>query len=184
MKETIRAGRTELRPVGEKDKEKLLAMLMDERVSATYMVPPLDTAEARDALFRRFRELSVDESRFVYGIFLGDELIGMIHDVGVDDGTVELGYFIDPERQRRGYAREALSASIRALFAAGFSRVRAGAFEDNAASLRVMENCGMRRIDEEELVCYRGAEHRCVFREIAAPEGSRKNTEDVIGNEA
>ena len=48
----------------------------------------------------------------------------------------------------------------------GFRRVRAGYFEGNDASRRVMEKCNMQPIEatgEEE---YRGEVHRCLYSEV------------------
>ena len=45
----------------------------------------------------------------------------MLHDVAIDKGEIEVGYFIDPARKNRGFATAALSAAIEKLFASGFS---------------------------------------------------------------
>ena len=39
----------------------------------------------------------------------------------------------------------------------------AGAFEENKASMRVMEKAGMTRITLEEDINYRGASHHCLY---------------------
>ncbi|MBO4916222.1 MAG: GNAT family N-acetyltransferase [Oscillospiraceae bacterium] len=60
-----------------------------------------------------------------------------------DDGSVEIGYGISDEYQRRGYATEAVSAAVRwAQEQTGVERVEAEAEADNLASLRVLEKCG------------------------------------------
>ena len=50
-----------------------------------------------------------------------------------------------------------------ALFSEGFSAVKAGAFSENAASIRVMEKCGMTKTGETEQIEYRGKTHTCVY---------------------
>lgn len=155
-----------LLPVGEKDRAALIALLINEEITKTYMVPPLDSEDKRGAVFERFLVLSRDKSRFVFGIFTGSRLIGMIHDVDTDGGAIELGYFIDPAFKGRGIASWALRTAIPLLFERGFSAVRAGAFRENTASIRVMQKCGMTATGETEMLTYRGEARECVYYEI------------------
>jgi RimJ/RimL family protein N-acetyltransferase len=56
-----------------------------------------------------------------------------------------LGWCVDPAYSGRGYATEAAAELLRICFEElGLRRVVAGAFADNAASVRVMEKIGMR----------------------------------------
>lgn len=61
------------------------------------------------------------------------------------DGSVEIGYGILTEYQGRGYATEAVGASVEwALTQPGVNRVEAETDPDNRASQRVLEKCGFR----------------------------------------
>ncbi len=162
-----------LKSLGGEDMERMLSMMRDERVSATYMVPDLADEAAAQPFYKRLQALSEDQNRFIFGIYLGSELIGFLNDCGGDRECIELGYFIAPEQWGRGYAPEALSAAIEELFRLGFSRVKAGYFEENTASRRVMEKCGMAPLDEEDSVEYRGRTHRCLFMGVSADETAR-----------
>ena len=153
------------------DAPALIAMLSDPEVGKTYMVPDLDSEEKQSAVFERLKTLSASE-RFVYGIFLEERLIGMIHSVGGEGREIELGYFISPAEKGRGYASEALKAAVAELFSMGCPRVVAGAFEENPASLRVMEKCGFTRIERTEAIEYRGKTHNCIFCAIEKPHES------------
>ena len=113
----------------------------------------------------RIKELSENCTRLVYGIYLENELVGFMNDVEMDEGWVELGYVISPAHKNCGFATEALSALIDEAFRLGFSRVKTGAFSENAASMRVMEKCGMKKSSETEKIEYRGATHDCVYYE-------------------
>ena len=157
---TARLRLAALRP---QDRDDLIAMLTDGDMTATYMVPDLQTEAQKDGLFERFRQLTLSDGRFAYGIFSGGRLCGMIHEVDKDGGAVELGYFISSAEKGKGYATEALGAAITALFDGGFDTVRAGAFKENAASMRVMEKCGMTRTEKTEIISYRGKEHVCIY---------------------
>ena len=85
-----------LAPLADNDREALTALLLNDEITATYMVPPLDTEEKQAAMFARLQAISEDEGRFFYGIFLDGKLIGLIHEVDVSENGTELGYFIDP----------------------------------------------------------------------------------------
>lgn len=159
----IETQRLTLRPILESDAAEMIALLIDDEVNQTYMIPDLPTRDQQIKLFERFCDLSASEEHFVYGICKENEVIGFINDVEIGDDFVELGYVISPEHKGRGYATEALSAAIEEIFASGFACVKAGAFEENLASIRVMEKCSMTRTDQADCIEYRGKKHRCVY---------------------
>ena len=159
----IRTERLTIRPLCEGDDAALSVMLRDGQIKKTYMLPDFEDEQQCMKLVRRLRELSADDSRFVAGICRGEELIGFLNDVETRDGSVEMGYFVDPAHWNRGYATEALKAVIAHLQKTGFRQVRTGAFEENIASIRVMEKAGMTRLEETEIIEYRGKRHTCVL---------------------
>ena len=80
-----------------------------------------------------------------------DVLIGSAGFNGLDPetGTLLLGFSVLPAFSGMGYATEAAWALLEWAFGqAGVRRVAARAFPDNAASLRVLEKLGMRRVDD------------------------------------
>ena len=162
----IRTDRLLLRIIRESDAEDLLAILRDDRVAKTFMLPDLTDRETALKLARRYQLLSEDPSRFVMAISLEDKLIGLVNEVDKTEDTMEIGYVIHPEYWNRGYATEMLRAVIETLFARGWKKVRAGYFEENPASGRVMEKAGMKPIGYTDEVEYRGVMHRCLYYEI------------------
>lgn len=152
-----------LKPFSEADDKVLAALLRDEQIKKTYMLPDFENEEQAMGLARRLRELSLDKSRCVAGIYLNRELIGFFNDVEIKDGTMELGYVVAPNHWGRGYATEMLTALLEHLLGSGCREVITGAFEENTASIRVMEKAGMTRLDKEDRIEYRGREHRCVY---------------------
>ena len=65
------------------------------------------------------------------------------------DGTVEVGYAIVSEHQRRGYATEATRGLVaRAFSVAGVRRVIAETLPELIPSIGVLEKCGFRLIGE------------------------------------
>lgn len=162
----IKTGRLVLSPIREEDKDGLIRIITDGEVCKTYMVPEDLTEERKNTLFSRYRELSNSDGRFAYGIYKDNAMIGVIHEVCTDENGIELGYVIDPEEKGKGYATEALSAAIKELFSKGYKAVIAGAFEENKASIRVMEKCGMKRTGLTEDIVYRGITHKCIYLKI------------------
>ena len=171
MKKEIEGKRLTLREIEERDRAGMIGLLCDGEIKKTYMIPDFGSPEEADRMFERFMVLSRDEKRFVYGIDLKGKLIGWINEVSREGRKIEVGYVIAPEEQNKGYATEALGALIPELFKAGFQRVEAGAFEENEASMRVMEKCGMKRTGQTERITYRGREHLCILYEIERGEG-------------
>ena len=159
----IHTKRLTLRAIEGKDEEDMLDLLTNTEVGKTYMLPEFAKREDARPLFDKLKDLSADCSRFVYGICLNGKLIGFINDVEIDGARVELGYVIHPDYQNQGYATEALTAGIDSLFQAGISTVETGAFEENSASMRVMEKSGMHRIPRTDQIDYRGNTHTCVY---------------------
>lgn len=63
-----------------------------------------------------------------------------------DQQQAEIGWVLDPAHQGHGYVTEAMTELVRVCFEdLGVRRLTASAFDDNAASLAVMERLGMRR---------------------------------------
>lgn len=166
--ESIVTERLVLRPHTPEDRERLAEMLMDEKITETFMVPEYPSREKylelADLLIR-FSSIE-DEAHLEYGIYCGDELIGFVNDCGFDDGEIEIGYVIHPDYQNRGFASEAVKAVIDDLRRMGFPKITAGFFEENPASFRVMEKCGMKLNGESDEGEYRGVNHRCIYCEI------------------
>ena len=163
---SITTARLTLRPFCEADQDAAIGILMDSEVKKTYMIPDYETPEAAMPLFQRLQQLSLEENRFVRAICLQNQLRGFLHDVEIAGKRIELGYVIATAHKGNGYATEALTAAIAALFDRGFETVRCGAFEENPASCRVMAKSGMKPIEETEFIQYRGKNHRCVYYEI------------------
>ena len=158
----------ELRPLLPADEPAMVELLTNESIRQTYMLPDFETKEAAIPLFRRLLELSREGDHFVRGICAGGQLVGFLNDVWIRDGVIELGYVIHPAHQGRGYATAALKTAIAQLFRLGYREVMAGAFAENAASLRVMEKAGMQPVPETEEIEYRGRVHLCVYRSVSA----------------
>ena len=155
--------RLRVRPIAEEDQEAVLELLTNETVGKTYMLPEYRSREEAQPLFRRLVQLGKDESRYVAGVYLDGQFIGMMNDVEIKDGKIEMGYAFLPAYCNRGFATESFHGAIDYLLSHGFHTVVAGAFSQNAASLRVMEKCGMTKQDYTDEIEYRGITHTCIY---------------------
>ena len=152
-----------LKPFENEDKNALISLLENPLIKRTYMCPIFKDENEKEKCFLRLKEISLKKDKFFYGIYLNKSLIGFINEVHVENGTIELGYLITPNEWNKGYATEALSASISELFRTGFKTVECGHFEENPASGKVMQKCGMQKIDKTELIDYAGKQHLCIY---------------------
>lgn len=169
----LKTNRLELHPFEDIDLENALAIFYNEDVKKTYMLPDFSTRENAVALFERLKRLSENMNRFVYGIYLDSKLIGFINDVEIADTSIEVGYVIHPDYQNHGYMTEALKACIEELFRIGYTTVKAGHFEENVASGRVMEKSGMMKTPHTDTLEYRGVTHTCINYRIISPYASK-----------
>lgn len=156
-----------LNPFSNINQNCMVELLINDKVKETYMLPDFALEAEAIKLFQRLKELSLSEDRFVRGIYLDDTLIGMVNDVSIEGNKIEVGYVIHPKYHNKGYGTEMLRMVIEQLFEKGYIEIIAGAFEDNLASRRIMEKCGMRLIDKDEDIEYRGIVHHCVYYSIA-----------------
>ena len=165
-KEQLITPRLVLKSIAEKDKKDLLEIVKNPLVSKGYMIPVFHGEEEEEKFFQKLKNCSLNNERFVYGIYSKNKIIGFLNDVTSDNEEIEVGYFLSPNEWNKGYATEALKAAISELFRLGFKRVLAAHFEDNLASGRVMQKCGMKRIKKEKVVVYRNKELRCIYYQI------------------
>lgn len=165
-KEKIVTDRLVLKNLTDNDKSEMISIVKDPKVYATYMLPDLNNEEEETKLFNRLRNLCSAKDHFVYGIYLNNIVIGFLNDVEKSEDGIEIGYFISSKHWGNGYATEAFKAVIQELFKMGYQKVYAGHFENNPASGRVMQKCGMSLMDRPETIAYRGVNHRIIYYQI------------------
>ena len=159
----FKTNRLEIKPISPDDKEAVLDLLTSETVGKTYMLPDYRSRREAEPLFQRLVALSADESRYVAGVYLDGQFIGMMNDTEIKGKQVEMGYAYLPDYYNRGYATEAFRGAISYLLNHGFESVVAGAFAENPASLRVMIKSGMKKIHRIDEIPYRGKTHTCLY---------------------
>ena len=163
MKNIIKTKNLVLKEMKELDIDNLCEILMNKEVSETYMLPIFYSIDDALKLANTLINKSKLDTYFLCGIFLDDKLIGFVNEVLKDEKEIELGYVINPIYKNKGYATEALKASINYLFSKGYEFIKAGYFEENIASMRVMEKSGMKKLNEIEEIEYRDKLHKCYY---------------------
>ena len=155
-----------LKPIKHESEKNMLDILTSNIVNRYYMLPDFARREDAIPLFHKLINLSMDENRYVRGIYLEKELIGFLNDVEIVNGTIELGYVIHPALHGKGYMTKALKTAISELFTMGYQEVITGAFDENVASIRVMEKSGMTLMEKTEEIEYCGKEYHCIYYHI------------------
>ena len=101
------------------------------------------------------------EGPFVYPFLLEGEYAGYVQLVPLEDGW-EVGYHTVSAFTGRGFATEALTAFLPVMQSRlGFTQVAGVCDAENAASIRVLEKCGFRRVFEGDGL-YQGAQRPIV----------------------
>lgn len=107
----------------------------------------------------KFYKSKVDKSQkpdvFCWSIFLKEtkEVIGQVsaQEKGEDITIRDVGWFIDPKYQGKGYATEAAKAMIDYIFnEVEINEISSGAVKDNTASCRIFEKLGFTKIGEAD----------------------------------
>ncbi len=141
MTEEIVTERLVLRAFRESDYDDLYEFLSQLRDDEFEGYPGITRENGREQLEER---LGSDE---FYAVELKEnaKVIGNIYCGKRDYDAREVGYIINRDHQRKGYACEALKAVIAEAFRSGVHRVYAECDPRNTASWRLMEKAGMKR---------------------------------------
>ncbi len=133
------------------DSPRTLGALLRADVPRTWPPQFLDS----DALRWALRWLNAPDSDYRWGMYWmvlrhPRTLVGTVGFKGAPaDGTVELGYGVVAEFQRRGFASETVRAFVARAFAdARVHRVIAETLPELVASIGVLEKCGFRSIGD------------------------------------
>ena len=139
----VKTMRLRLRPLGEGDRSDVIRTMNDLSVAGWLAPVPYPY---RDADFDHFlREIVRPGETFAM-----EDGTGF---AGVIDCGAELGFWLVPAAQGKGYATEAAEALLARRFAAEGGNVTAGYFEANLRSARVLEKLGFVEMGRREVEC-------------------------------
>lgn len=164
---TIETERLILKRSKMEEQKRLWEILMIPEVSKWYLVgakkhannPSHWTWEAQEKFYKSKVEKSKNNDVFVWSIFLKpkytnsgyEEVIGQVsaQESGEDITIRDVGWYMDPSYQGKGYATEAALAMIDYMFnAVEINAISSGAVKDNIASCRIFEKLGFNKIGE------------------------------------
>ena len=144
----IETERLILKKLVDADKERLVSLIGDFRVSKTLSnVPYPYTLDDADEWLK-----IVDNEEFNLNIFLNDDLIGGIGLTPTEDDFYELGYWLGVEYWGQGYATESVMELLNyAKSNTPCEKLKANAFKENVASAKVLEKNGFKRVEDREV---------------------------------
>jgi len=158
-----------IKPLVPEDEAVISELFTDEIVKKTYILPDFKDSEHLHKYFLRILDISNNSEHYLWGIYVEEsgELVGIINDTDIDAyEKIELGYALLPRYHNKGYATQALGAMIGYLKGIGYKKIETGAFEENSASIRVMEKCGMTKSGMTGEYDYRGEKHKVIYYSI------------------
>ncbi|MEG9861358.1 MAG: GNAT family N-acetyltransferase [Parvularculales bacterium] len=143
----IRTDRLVLKKLGHADKERLVNLIGDFRVSKNLSSVPypytLDDAD-------KWLEI-VNNDKFSLNIFLNNNLVGGIGLTPRDNGFYELGYWLGVDYWGQGYATEAVRGFLDYLKTnTTFRKLKACVLSENIASAKLLKKIGFLQVGEEE----------------------------------
>lgn len=139
--ETILTERLVLRPFWETDYDDLYECLSQLRDDEFEGYPGITYENGRQHLAYRIGS----EEFYAVELRESGKVIGNIYCGNRDFDAREVGYIINGNYRRRGYALEALAAVIGAAFRSGAHRVYAECDPRNECSWRLLERAGLKR---------------------------------------
>ena len=105
----------------------------------------------RAALIADARRAFDAGERFAYGMFLHDgSYVGNCGTRWMEDGALNIGYWVLLPHLRQGYASEAVRAVTRTGFDSGVRRFVLNCHPDNVASIGVARSCGFTYLSTDE----------------------------------
>ncbi|MBR3016679.1 MAG: GNAT family N-acetyltransferase [Clostridia bacterium] len=138
---TIRTERLILRPFRESDYDDLYEFLSQLKDDEFEGYPGITYENGREHLKYR-----IDSGEFfAVELITAGKAIGNIYCGTRDFEAKEVGYIINRQYQRKGYAAEALSAAVRNAFQEGAHRVYAECDPRNTASWKLLEKVDFQR---------------------------------------
>ena len=111
-KDELISERLTLKSIEEDSKKELLEIVKDPLVKKSYMLPHFESEKEEENFFQKLRNFTLDKSKFVYGLYSLNKIIGFINQVCLENDVIELGYFIASKEWNKGYATEALKMAI------------------------------------------------------------------------
>lgn len=171
MSYPLETNRLLLRQVKQTDALPLYHMIYhNHNVLKTFLARYMnDSSEATVDNLIRFQKAG----RLIYIIEIKqtNEVIGMILEQDHTTDSIELGYAIGEPYWNQDYMTETLHAVIKHLFHLQYQRITAQCFQENKASAKVMQKCGMKKTNTSYQMSWQDKEHTVIEFEIIQNTG-------------
>ncbi len=148
----LNTARLQIRPIGLEDKDALFSYRSDPETNQYLSQQPGSLDDIEAFIKKSARTIDLPGSWFQLAI-IEKESNQLIGDVGIhflvsatENKQIELGYTLNKEFQRRGYATEALTSIIDYVFySLKKHRITASIDPGNTASINLVERLGFRK---------------------------------------
>ena len=166
---TIETDRLILKNSKMEEQKRLWEILMMPEVNKWYLTSAKKHANNKEhwtwETQEKFYKYKVDNANnndvFGWSVFLkpeytnsgNEEVIGQVtvQESGEDISIRDVGWFLDPNYQGKGYATEAAKALIDYMFKeVEINKISSGAVKDNIASCKIFQKLGFNKIGEEK----------------------------------
>ncbi len=160
----IKTNRLDLKPSSMAEQKRLWEILMIPEVNKVYLTsgkkhannPDHWTWETQEKFYQYKIDKALDPDVFCWSVFLKDTdtVIGQVsaQEQGEDITIRDVGWFIDPDYQGKGYATEAAKAMIKHMFEeVDINKIESCAVTENIPSCKIFEKLGFTKTGEKEV---------------------------------
>ena len=158
----IKTERLDLKPSSMAEQKRLWEILMIPEVNKVYLTsgkkhannPDHWTWETQEKFYQSKVDKALNPDVFCWSVFLKDTdiVIGQVsaQESGEDITIRDVGWFIDPAYQGKGYATEAARAMIKFMFEeVDINKIESSAVRDNVASCNIFKKLGFTHLKDE-----------------------------------
>ena len=158
---TLETSRLILRKTEEQDLKRLWEILWIESVSKYYLTTKINTDWEQEKKWQYKKlERAGNPDVYCWTIELKEnhKVIGQISAQDLSDpkdGIRDVGWFLDPEYQKKGYALEAAREMLKYMFLeVGIDKIETSCATKNPNSFTLMERLGFKRLEKTHFVHY------------------------------
>lgn len=160
---TIKTERLSIR-LTKKEDWRSFQKIWDDQNKSEYAIydNPKDLSD--DAVRQRIKKWADNQSleHIFLVVILGSEVIGFIN-FNLRRNRHEISYGFQREYQRKGFAKEAVSAALSELSQNGVKKFSAGTGLKNIPSVKLLKSVGFKQIGTEKVSFYKDLEGNAIY---------------------
>ncbi|MEB3429201.1 GNAT family protein [Citroniella saccharovorans] len=140
--------RVEIRQITEKDADNLYNLIEKNKAFLSTWMDFFEKVDKNSVVYsiEKWKKSMILGESFEFGIFLNNDIIGMVSLIIEKDGNLaDLGYWLGEEYTKNGYATEAVSYVLEFAFTfLSLNKVQIKVHEDNFKSQNIPKRLGFR----------------------------------------